>query len=51
MVYLHHTLEQAQQCAVLVHNKGRCAVKNGSKAELLPYKVALSDAGLTTEIE
>ena len=49
--YLKHSSEQAEQCAYLIHNKGKTDVKRGTKEELLPFKVALDDAGLTTSIE
>lgn len=49
--YLQQTPEQAEQCAMLVHNRGRYAVKHGSEEDLLPFKVALDDAGLSTEIQ
>jgi ATP-dependent Clp protease adaptor protein ClpS len=49
--YLKHTPEQAQQCAIIIHNKGRCVVKEGSFDSLKPLKEALDDAGLTTEIQ
>lgn len=51
MKYLKHTPEQAQQCALIIHNKGKCSVKEGTREELVPYKTALDDAGLTTEIQ
>lgn len=46
----NHTLEQAEQCALIVHNSGKCSVKNGSYKALLPIHQSLLDAGLTTEI-
>lgn len=49
--YLKHTPQQAEQCALLIHNKGKCEVKSGTKEELEPYKVALTDAGLSAVIE
>lgn len=49
--YLKHTSEQAQQCAMIIHNNGKCSVKEGIREELVPYKTALDDAGLTTEIQ
>jgi ATP-dependent Clp protease adaptor protein ClpS len=49
--YLKHTPEQAQQCAIIIHNKGKCSVKEGSFDSLKPFKEALDDAGLTTEIQ
>lgn len=49
--YLKHSPEQAEQCAFIIHTKGSCDVKRGSYEELLPYKTALSDAGLSVVIE
>ena len=46
-----HTKEQAEQCAILVHYKGRCTVKTGSYDELKPQCSSLLDAGLSAEIE
>ncbi len=45
-----HTYEQAEQCTILVHYKGKCAVKHGSHEELLPMHTALLDKQLTSEI-
>ncbi|MBW3520058.1 ATP-dependent Clp protease adaptor ClpS [Flavobacterium sp. NKUCC04_CG] len=45
-----HTPEQAEQCAVLVHYKGRCTVKTGAFKELKPQCLQLLDAGLSAEI-
>jgi len=45
-----HTSEQAEQCAILVHYKGKCTVKTGSYDELKPQCTALLDAGLSAEI-
>lgn len=49
--YLKHTPEQAEQLALIIHTKGKAAVKEGIKEELEPYKTALLDAGLTVEIQ
>jgi ATP-dependent Clp protease adaptor protein ClpS len=49
--YCKHSPTQAHQCAILVHNKGRYAVKEGEYLKLLPIKEALCDAGLLAEIE
>ena len=46
-----HTSEQAEQCAILVHYKGRCTVKTGSFDELKPLCTQLLEAGLSAEIE
>lgn len=45
-----HDVIQAEQCAMLVHYKGRCSVKRGSFEVLEPMSAILSDAGLTVEI-
>ena len=46
----NHEALQAEQCAMLVHYKGQCAVKTGSYDELEPQCTALLDAGLSAEI-
>jgi ATP-dependent Clp protease adaptor protein ClpS len=46
-----HTNEQAEQCAILVHYKGKCTVKTGSYDELKPQCSSLLEAGLSAEIE
>lgn len=45
-----HTAEQAEQCALLVHYKGKCTVKTGSLDELKPQCTQLLEAGLSAEI-
>ena len=45
-----HTSEQAEQCAILVHYKGKCTVKTGSFEELKPQCTQLLEAGLSAEI-
>jgi ATP-dependent Clp protease adaptor protein ClpS len=46
-----HELLQAEQCTLIVHYKGKCAVKNGTWDELEPLCTALLDRGLTAEIQ
>lgn len=46
-----HTVEQAEQCAILVHCHGKCAIKHGSYSELLPMHTALLDKQLISEIQ
>ena len=46
-----HELIQAEQCAWLVHQRGRCKVKNGSIKELRAMCEALLENGLTAQIE
>ena len=45
-----HNSEQAEQCAILVHYKGKCTVKTGSFDELKPQCTQLLEAGLSAEI-
>jgi len=45
-----HTPEQAEQCSILVHYKGKCTVKTGSFDDLEPRCSKLLDAGLSAEI-
>ena len=45
-----HTLEQAEQCTILVHYKGKCTVKTGSLELLEPMHEKLISRGLTSEI-
>jgi ATP-dependent Clp protease adaptor protein ClpS len=46
-----HQMTQAEQCAIIVHNNGKCEVKRGSIEELVPLAEALSDRDLTVEIQ
>jgi len=41
-----HTAEQAEQCTMIIHYKGRCSVKRGTFEELKPQKDAIADAGI-----
>ncbi len=45
-----HTLEQAEQCTILVHYKGKCIVKTGEYNELKPRCSKLLSKGLSAEI-
>ena len=45
-----HTPEQAEQCSLIVHYKGKCTVKTGSYEELKPRCSMLLDAGLSAEL-
>ena len=48
--YCDHTLEQAEQCAYIVHYKGKCIVKTGSFQDLEPRCTSLLKAGLSAEL-
>lgn len=45
-----HTLEQAEQCTLLIHYTGRCAVKSGTLEFLKPMRQAICDAGIDARI-
>lgn len=45
-----HTPEQAEQCTMLIHYKGKCTVKTGALEKLKPMHQALLDKGLSSEI-
>ncbi|MDG1057150.1 MAG: ATP-dependent Clp protease adaptor ClpS [Flavobacteriaceae bacterium] len=46
----NHTFEQAEQCSILVHYKGKCTVKTGAYNDLEPRCSKLLQAGLSAEI-
>ncbi len=45
-----HDLLQAEQCTLLVHYKGKAAVKHGSYDEMKAICTGLLDRGLSAEI-
>ena len=50
MYACEHTPEQAEQCSLLVHYKGKCTVKTGAFKDLKPRCSKLLEAGLSDEI-
>lgn len=45
-----HEPQQAEQCTLLIHYKGKCAVKNGTYEELEPMCSAIHDRGISADI-
>lgn len=45
-----HDELQAEQCAMIVHFKGKCTVKSGSYDELAPIHQSLTMKDLTVEL-
>ena len=45
-----HTPEQAEQCTLLIHYKGKCAVKKGSFDELAPMRNDICRRGISAEV-
>lgn len=45
-----HSPEQAEQCTLIIHFKGKCTVKKGSRSKLKPMCQAILDAGIQAAI-
>jgi len=45
-----HTNEQAEQCTLLIHHKGKCTVKNGTFDFLRPFRDAICEVGIDAKI-
>lgn len=50
MKVCNHSHEQAEQCTLIIHYKGKCAVKKGSKSTLKPMCEAILDSGIQAAI-
>ena len=50
VAFCDHGFQQAEQCAFIVHNKGRCTVKHGSKEDMIDRAKKLSEEHLTVEV-
>lgn len=46
-----HTPEQAEQCAMVTHYKGKCKIKEGDYIFLKPIKEEINNRGLNSVIE
>jgi ATP-dependent Clp protease adaptor protein ClpS len=46
-----HNIEQAEQCALITHTKGKCDIKKGTYLSLKPLKDQLTIKGLSVVIE
>jgi ATP-dependent Clp protease adaptor protein ClpS len=45
-----HSSEQAEQCTLLIHHKGKCTVKNGTFDFLRPMREAICEEGIDARI-
>ena len=45
-----HSAEQAEQCTLIIHYKGKCEVKRGSFEELAPMRNAICGRGISAEV-
>ncbi len=46
-----HSTEQAEQCAMIIHTKGKYAVQQGSYEDLKPKVDAITDRGISATLE
>ena len=46
----NHTPEQAEQCALIIHYRGKCPVKNGTFDFLKPMRESICEAGIDARI-
>ena len=51
MAICNHTQEQATQCSMFIHFKGKYAVQHGDEVKLIPMKDALHDRGISAVVE
>jgi ATP-dependent Clp protease adaptor protein ClpS len=51
MEVCNHSYEQAEQCAYIIHFKGKYAVKSGSYDELKPMRDAITERGIGATVE
>jgi ATP-dependent Clp protease adaptor protein ClpS len=51
MSICHHTEDQAEQCAMLIHFQGKYAVKNGEYDTLKIMREAITERGINATIE
>ena len=49
--YCQHEPLQAEQCALITHNVGKCTVKSGDFLQMFEIKNELESLDLLTEIE
>lgn len=46
-----HSEPQAEQCTLIIHFKGKCAVKEGSWNDLVPMRNAICERGISAEVD
>lgn len=46
-----HSAEQAEQCAMIIHNQGKYAVKHGTYEALKPMCDSITDRGIGATVE
>ena len=46
-----HSENQAEQCSIIIHFKGKACVKSGVRDKLRPMRMGLVDRGISATIE
>ena len=49
--YCNHERDQAEQCALITHNVGKCDIKSGNFMDMLELHSTLSQLSLKVELE
>jgi ATP-dependent Clp protease adaptor protein ClpS len=49
--YCEHERDQAEQCAIITHNVGKCDIKSGSFIDMFEIKTNLDNLSLKVELE
>lgn len=50
MEVCEHSFEQAEQCTLIIHYKGKCTVKSGEFDELVNMRNAICNRGINAEL-
>ncbi len=45
-----HTPQQAEQCTIIIHFKGKCSVKDGAYEELVDMRNDICRRGISAEV-
>lgn len=51
MRFCGHDKEQAEQCAVIAHNNGRCDITSGNIIDMMELQAEMIELGLEVELE
>lgn len=49
--YCNHERDQAEQCALITHNVGKCDIKSGRFLDMLELQGTLNQLSLNVELE
>jgi len=49
--YCKHQRDQAEQCALITNNVGKCQIKSGTYLDMFELKAELDDLSLNVQIE